>query len=93
VRRFKSRVQVLIIKVLVLWWVVQVVLVGHSLGGLSCLQFLEAFPHKIGLVIFLAAVVTPSGSSMTDSGPLTDLVQIIPPHHMTFLTSLIFHQC
>ncbi|KAG0602080.1 hypothetical protein M758_11G158700 [Ceratodon purpureus] len=52
----------------------KVVLIGHSLGGLSCLQFMETFSQKIGLVIFLSAVLTPSGSPMSDSGPLTDLL-------------------
>ncbi|KAG0557865.1 hypothetical protein KC19_11G162600 [Ceratodon purpureus] len=52
----------------------KVVLIGHSLGGVSCLQFMESFSHKIGLAILVTAVLTPSGASVIDSGPLTALM-------------------
>ncbi|XP_024542547.1 putative methylesterase 14, chloroplastic [Selaginella moellendorffii] len=39
----------------------KVVLVGHSLGGLSVTYILEKFPEKIMAGVYLAAVMLPSG--------------------------------
>jgi len=52
----------------------QVVLIGHSMGGLSCMLLTEQFSHKIGLVIYVAAILIPSGASVMGSGVLTEFV-------------------
>jgi len=51
----------------------QVVLIGHSLAGLSCMLLMEQFPHKIGLVIHVAAVLAPNGVPLNESA-VADLV-------------------
>lgn len=51
----------------------KVVLVGHSLAGLTCMLLMERFSHKIGLVIHVAAVLTPNGVSLNES-KVTDLI-------------------
>ena len=56
----------------------QVVLVGHSMGGLSTLLAMERHSHKIGLAIFVAAVVTPSGKALADT-PLHAMVRVLTP--------------
>lgn len=59
---------------------VQVVLVAHSMAGLNSLQLMEQFSHKIGLAIFIAAVIVPNGKALMDAGKLTELVLSIPTH-------------
>lgn len=57
----------------------KVVMIGHSMGGLSCLQMAETFVHRIGLLIYDAAVLLPSGVSAMDCGDLTELVYVDTP--------------
>lgn len=54
--------------------VLQVVLVGHSMGGIANLMLMEMFPHKIDVAVFVAAVVIPSGVSLFDDTTLLNLV-------------------
>jgi alpha-beta hydrolase superfamily lysophospholipase len=55
-----------------------VVLVAHSMGGLSLSLAMERYSHKIGLAIFVAAVVNASGKGLSD-GPLYDMVRVLIP--------------
>lgn len=43
----------------------QVVLVGHDLGGLSVTYAMEYFHHKLAAGVFLAAMMLPSGFPLT----------------------------
>jgi len=63
--------------------ILQVVVIGHSMGGLSCMQLTESFSHRIGLVIHVATVVTPNAVSVMDCSELSELVL----HAMPLLTS------
>jgi alpha-beta hydrolase superfamily lysophospholipase len=51
----------------------QIILVGHDLGGLSVTYAMEHFHDKISAAVFLAAMMLPSGY------PLTFDVRILPP--------------
>eukprot|EP01018_Ginkgo_biloba_P037363 Gb_13155 [translate_table: standard] len=44
----------------------RMVLVGHSLAGLSMGKAMELFPHKICAAVFVAAFMPPSGFALTD---------------------------
>lgn len=58
-----------------MWWDdEQVVLVGHSLGGFANLMLAERFPDKIDLAVFVTAIATPSGVSLTQATTLFKLV-------------------
>jgi len=46
-----------------------VVLVGHSMGGVIIPRVAEAVPERIGRVVWLAAVVTDDGESLLDAVP------------------------
>jgi predicted alpha/beta hydrolase family esterase len=52
----------------------QVVLVAHSMGGLSMTHAMEEFPHKIVLAIGVAAVLLLNGDSLDDSPTYSDMV-------------------
>lgn len=55
----------------------QVVLIGHSMGGYTNMELMESFPEKIALAMFVSTTGTPSGVAYTDS-PLFDLVRSKP---------------
>jgi predicted alpha/beta hydrolase family esterase len=57
--------------------VVQVVLVAHSMGGLTQLLLMERFSSKIGLAISVAAVLTASELSVFDDATFADLVNTL----------------
>lgn len=50
----------------------QVVLIGHSLAGLTNLQIMEHYPHKVGLAIAISSMVVPSGVKVTEYPPVRD---------------------
>ncbi|KAG0558137.1 hypothetical protein KC19_10G007100 [Ceratodon purpureus] len=52
----------------------KVVLVAHSMGGLTTLQLMESFSSKICLTIFVAAVITASDLSLFDNSLLWKLM-------------------
>ncbi|CAM6012177.1 unnamed protein product, partial [Sphagnum balticum] len=52
----------------------QVVLVAHSMGGLSMTHAMEEFPHKIVLAIAVAALLLLNGASLDDSPTFSDMV-------------------
>lgn len=60
----------------------QIILVGHDLGGLSVTYAMEHFHDKISAAIFLAAMMLPSGY------PLTFDVRFLPPISPPSLLSL-----
>ena len=55
----------------------QVVLVAHSMGGLTALQLMESFSSKIGLTIFVSAVLTASETPVFFNPTLSDLVNSV----------------
>jgi pimeloyl-ACP methyl ester carboxylesterase len=58
------------------WFVVlQVVLVGHSMGGFANLMLMERFSHKIDFAVFVSAVLAPSGVPFHQDLPLLKLVR------------------
>ena len=53
------------------------VLVAHSMGGLTQLLLMERFSSKIGLAISVAAVLTASELSVFDDATFADLVDTL----------------
>ncbi len=56
----------------------QVVLVGHSLGSISLLHAMENFTHKISLAIHVSGALLPSGVSFETTGDYFKGVSISP---------------
>ena len=46
---------------------VQVILVGHNVGGYNVTYTMERFPHKIFAAIFVSAIMALSGTTLFDS--------------------------
>jgi pimeloyl-ACP methyl ester carboxylesterase len=51
-----------------------VVLVGHSMGGVVIPRVAEAIPERIARVVWLAAVVTNDGESLIDATPQSEWI-------------------
>jgi pimeloyl-ACP methyl ester carboxylesterase len=51
-----------------------VVLVGHSMGGIVIPRVAEAIPDRIALAVWLAAVVTNDGESLLDATPQSEWI-------------------
>lgn len=79
-----------------------VVLVGHSLGGLTVTQVAERVPERVRSVVYLTALLAPDGQSGADLNLMTEdnpAMQYIEPGElaMTFradgLRETFYHQC
>src|SRR3954470_21588631 len=56
-----------------------VVLVGHSYGGIVITGVADRMPSRLRRLVYLSAFVADNGESLSD---------LVPPHYPSFLTSL-----
>jgi len=79
-----------------------VVLVGHSLGGLTVTQVAERVPERVRSVVYLTAMLAPDGQNggdlnlITEDSPTTQYLEV-SELAMTFRTEglreIFYHQC
>jgi len=79
-----------------------VVLVGHSLGGLTVTQVAERVPERVRSVVYLTAMLAPDGQNggdlnlITEDSPTTQYLEV-GELAMTFRTEglreIFYHQC
>jgi len=68
-------------------FVLQIVLVGHSMAGFSVLDAMERFHHILKAVVYISAVLLPSGKSFANSPSFCEMVCLLHPASLSLSLS------